>query len=126
MISFVGAAILVVGFLVLIKYLKVIDKSSKVLIIAKESFAIVRDQEKSDMQKEIAMQKFAKELFLLFFVIMAGSLLALAIPAAIVWLMDLSGLLSFYDVIDTTFSWEFIASSVIVSVLVIWLMSRKK
>lgn len=124
--SFVGATILVIGFLVLIKYLKVIEKSSKVLSIARQSIVIINDSEKSDLQKEIAMQKFAKELLLLFLVITAGSLLALAIPAALVWLMELAGLLSFQSVIDTTLSWEFIVGSIIVSVVVIWFMSRKK
>ena len=124
--SYVGAIILVIGFLVLIKYLKVIEKSSKVIGIAKQSIVIVRDSESSDLQKEKAMQKYAKELLLLFLFIVVGSLLALAIPTALVWLMELSGLLSFQSVIDTTLSWEFIGGSIIISIVVMWLMSRKK
>ena len=126
MMSFFGAIFLVIGFVVLIKYLKVIEKSSKVLSIAKQSFVIINDSKSSDLQKEIAMQKYAKELLLLFLVISFSSLLALAIPAALVWLMELSGLLSFQSVIDITLSWEFIVGSIVVSIVVMWLMSRKK
>lgn len=123
--SFVGAVILVIGFLILIKYLKVIEKSSKVLGIAKQSIIIIKDSESSDLQKEIAMQKYAKELLVLFLVISAGSILALAIPFGVVWLLELAGLLSIQSVITTTFSWEFIVGSLFISIIVIWLMSRK-
>ena len=126
MMAFVGAVILVIGFIVLIKYLKVIENSSKVLNIAKQSIVIIRDSEISDLEKEIAMQKHAKELFLFFLIITAGSLLALGIPAVLVWLMDLAGLLSFQSVIGTTLSWEFIVGSIIISIVVLWLMNRKK
>lgn len=124
--SYIGAIILVIGFIVLIKYLKVIEKSSKVLIIAKQSIVIISDSKSSDLQKEIAMQKNAKELLLLFLIITLGSFIALAIPSALVWLMELAGFLSFQSVIDTTLSWAFIVGSIIISVVVMWLMGRKK
>lgn len=123
--SYVGAILLVMGFLVLINYLKVIEKSSKVIGIAKQSIVIVRDSEISDLQKERAMQKYAKELLLLFLFITAASLLALAIPFALVWLMELVGLLSIESVITTTLSWDFIVGSIVLSIIVIWIMSRK-
>lgn len=126
MMSYIGAIILVIGFIVLIKYLKVIEKSSKVLIIAKQSIVIISDSKSSDLQKEIAMQKNAKELLLLFLIITLGSFIALAIPSALVWLMELAGFLSFQSVIDTTLSWAFIVGSIIISVVVMWLMGRKK
>lgn len=124
--SYIGAIILVIGFIVLIKYLKVFEKSSKVLIIAKQSIVIISDSKSSDLQKEIAMQKNAKELLLLFLIITLGSFIALAIPSALVWLMELAGVLSFQSVIDTTLSWAFIVGSIIISVVVMWLMGRKK
>lgn len=126
MMSYIGAIILVIGFIVLIKYLKVFEKSSKVLIIAKQSIVIISDSKSSDLQKEIAMQKNAKELLLLFLIITLGSFIALAIPSALVWLMELAGFLSFQSVIDTTLSWAFIVGSIIISVVVMWLMGRKK
>jgi hypothetical protein len=124
--SFVGAIILVIGFLVLVKYLKVIEKSSKVISIAKQSIVIIKDSESSDLQKEIAMQKYAKELLFLFLAITVGSVLALAIPFAIVWLLELAGLMSVQSVIEVTLSWEFIVGSIVISILVIWMMSRQK
>ena len=125
MMSFVGAVVLIIGFLLLIKYLKVIEKSSKVIDIAKQSILTIRDSESSDLQKEIAMQKYAKELLLLFLIIAVGSILALAIPSALVWLMELAGFLSFQSVITLTLSWEFIVGSIVISIVVIWMMSRK-
>ena len=125
MMSYVGAIILVMGFLVLIEYLKVIEKSSIVIGIAKRSIVIIRDSESSDLQKEKAMQKYAKELLLLFLFIAAGSLLALAIPFTLLWLMELAGLLSVQSVITTTLSWDFIIGSIVLSIIIIWIKSRK-
>ena len=125
MMSIIGAVLLVVGFLVIIKYLKVIEKSSQVISIAKRSIVIVKDSEMSDLQKEIAMQKFAKELLFLFLIITAGSILALAIPFALVWIMELAGLLSIQSVIALTLTWEFILASIVISIVVFWLISRK-
>ena len=123
--SYAGAVILVVGFLVLIKYLKVVEKSSKVITIARQSVMVVRDSETSDLQKEKALQKYTKELFSLFFDIVIVSLLALAIPFGLVWLMEVMGLLSVQSVIDTTLSWDFILVSLIISIIVIWFVNRK-
>jgi len=124
--AYVGGAILVVGFVVLIKYLKVIEKSSRVLLIARQSVSIIRDTNNSDLQKEIAMQKYSKELLFLFLVIMAGSALAVIIPTALVWLMDLSGILSFQNVIEVVLSWRFIVSSIIISVFLLWILRIRK
>jgi hypothetical protein len=123
--SYAGAIILVIGFLLLIKYLKVVEKSSKVITIAKQSIIIVRHSEISDMQKEKALQKNAKELLLLFLYIFTFSLLALAIPFALIWLMELLGLFSVQSVIETTLSWDFILGSLIISIIGIWFINRK-
>jgi hypothetical protein len=125
MMSYAGAIILVIGFLLLIKYLKVVEKSSKVITIAKQSIIIVRHSEISDMQKEKALQKNAKELLLLFLYIFTFSLLALAIPFALIWLMELLGLFSVQSVIETTLSWDFILGSLIISIIGIWFINRK-
>lgn len=121
-----GGVILVLGFLVFIKLFKLVEKSTRVVSVAKSALATVRDNNLDDYQKEKTMQKNAKELLSLFFLITLGSALALAIPLGIVWVMELSNLLTMNEVIDLTLSWEFIGIAVVLSIGYFWLTRKRK
>lgn len=117
-----GGIVVVLGFVLFVKIFGLVEKSSKVISIAKSSLAVVQDANLDDLQKEVAMQKHAKELFYLFFLITLGSLLALAIPFGVIWLMEYAELLTVQEVIETTLSWEFIAITVILTIGIFWFM----
>lgn len=121
----VGGIIIVLGFLIFIELFKIVEKSARVISISKSSMATMRDKSLGDDQKEVAMQKNAKSLFVLFFIITIGSALAVAIPLGIVWLMEQAKWLTVDEVIKTTLSWEFLGGTLVVSVAYFWLIRKK-
>ena len=125
MFSFIGGIILVVGFLFFLKLFGVIEKSSEVINITKNSVLIVRDASLDDYQKELEMKKHAKKLFFLFFLITTSSLFALIIPFSIIWLMELTNLLTVSEVVDKTLSLNFIIVATIASIGYFLLISKK-
>lgn len=125
MMLFIGGIVLVVGFFIFLNLFGVIEKSKKVINIAKLAASIVRDVSLDDYQKEIAMKKHSKRLFSLFFLITAGSLLALAIPFSIIWLMEFANILKVNEVIGMTLSLKFIVGTVIISIGYFLLITKK-
>lgn len=123
--ALVGAIVVVWGFIILVKLFGLVEKSTKVIGIAQSAASIVRDADIDDHHKEIAMQKYAKELFFLFFSITTISILAIAIPFSFIWLMEIAELLTVNEVIDTTLSLEFIAVTVVLSII-LFLVSAGK
>ncbi len=124
--TLVGAIVVVLGFIIIVKLFNLVEKSTKVIGIAKSAVSIVRDADIDDYQKEIAMQKYAKELFFLFFLITTITILAIAIPFSFIWLMERAELLTVNEVIDTTLSLEFITVTVVLSIIFFLLSTDKK
>jgi len=122
----VGGIVIIVGFFIFMKLFGLVEKSTKVINLAKSAVKIVRDAHLDDYQKEIAMQKHAKELLSLFFLITIGGIMALAIPFSLIWLMELAKLLTVTEVIETTLSFQFIAIAFIISIGYFWLMQKKQ
>ena len=122
----VGGIVVVLGFIIFVQLFGLVEKNTKVIHIAKSAITIVRDASLDDYQKEVAMQKHAKELLSLFFLITMGSIMALAIPFGLIWLMEFAKLLTVNEVIETTLSLEFIAATVIISIGCFWLMREKQ
>ncbi|MCK5341811.1 MAG: hypothetical protein KAR20_00325 [Candidatus Heimdallarchaeota archaeon] len=120
-----GGLIIVVGFISLVKLFGLIERNIEVIRISKSAVSIVNDKQLDDYQKEKMMQKHAKDLLPLFFLIITISILAIGIPLGLVWLMDYVGLLSFNKVIGYITSIEFILASVVIST-VVFVVTRKK
>ena len=116
MMELAGGIVIVLGFLIFVKIFGLVEKSTKVISIAKSSMSIVQNANLDEYEKEIAMQKHAKQLFALFFFITLGSITALAVPFGLVWLMELAKILTVNKVIETTLSWEFITATLIFSI----------
>lgn len=125
MIEFVGAVFLVIGFIIFMKFFSLVEKSSEVVTISKSAVKIVQNKNLADHQKEIAMQRHAKELMSLFFLITVGSIFALIIPFSFIWFLELVGLLRVDDVIQTTLSLEFIIATLIITIVYFWLIRGK-
>lgn len=119
-----GGVAVLIGFIILMKLFGLVEKSIKVVDIAKLSITIVQNKNLNDYQKESMMKKNAKELFSLFFLITIGGIAALAIPFSLIWLMELTKLLTVSEVIETTLSVEFIIITIIISIGWYWLIKR--
>ncbi len=121
----IGELVVIFGFIIFIKLFGLVRRTSRVAEVAKSVLAVIRDPSLEDHQKEMATQQYAKELFYLFFVIVAASLTALAIPLGIVWIMELANLLTVAEVIAGTLTLEFIGIAVVLSVI-LFLLSKKR
>lgn len=113
------------GFISLAKLFGLVKRNIEVIGISKSAVSVVRDENSDDYQKEIALQKIAKELLAHFFLITTTSILAIGIPLGFVWLMDYMELLSFNKVVDTIKSIEFILASVVISLVVVFVKREK-
>jgi len=123
--EFAGAVFLVIGFIIFMKLFSLVEKSSDAVNISKSAVQIVQNKNLTDHQKEIAMQKHAKELMSLFFLITVGSIFAVMIPFGFIWLLDLVGVLKLDGVIKTTLSLEFIIVTSIITIVYFWLIRGK-
>ena len=126
MSQWVGAIILVVGFVTLIQLLGVVKKSHNVVRIALHSMKIIGSPRLSDEQKESKLQKNSQRLFGLFFVLAIGSAIAIFIPLGFLWLGDRWGWLSLSAVLATTVSPLFIIASTVLMVALLVLKSSQK
>ena len=113
----VGEIVVVLGFMLFMKLFGLVGRTKRVAEVAKSALEVIRDSNLDDLQKEKATQRYAKELFSLFFVIAAVSLTALAIPLGIVWTMQLANLLTVAEVIEGTLTLQFIGIAAVLSVI---------
>jgi hypothetical protein len=123
--SFAGAILLVAGFITLIKIFGLFKKSTDAITVAKLAYADFQNPRLSDDAKEVALQRHAKKLFSLFFLITFGSAAALALPVGFIWLLEQINMLSLNAVIATTLSWEFLLVSTILTAVVFWIVRKR-
>jgi hypothetical protein len=117
MIAFAGAVFLAVSFIVLIKIFGLVEKSTDVVHVTKLAFADLRNPDLDEEVKELALQRHAKQLFTLFFLLTLGSAASLALPMGLIWLLEQIRVLSLTAVMTTLLSWEFLLASAVVAAL---------
>ena len=127
MIPYIGAAIIVVGFIICMRLFKLVEMSLDVISISKMAVADVQNSEMDDDAKELALQAGAIKLFKLFFLLTLGGALALITPTALVWSLELMHVLTLEAVFNAALSWEFIVASTILAVAALrGSLSRKR
>lgn len=126
MATALGVIILVGGFIALFKLFRLTQAAKQTMAAAQEALGVMQDATKDDDEKEAAMQALAKRLFGYFFILTAGSIAALGIPAGAVWGLDRLQLVPFQAVIDVTISWEFLLGTTVVLFLIAMLRGKKK
>jgi hypothetical protein len=110
-IEYAGAIFLVTGFIVILKIFRVVDKSTRVIEISRQSVADLRSVDLDDDAKESAMQNHAKQLFGLFLLITIGGIAAVFLPIAVIWGLDRLQLVSIDAILSVTLSWPFIIAT---------------
>lgn len=89
------ALFVVVGFAVTLEFLNLPTHAREVGQHGKEALEVFRDEERSDREKEEALQQASGRLFGLLGILVGGSTLALGGPLAIVWGLERMGVGSF-------------------------------
>ncbi len=118
--DYVAATFLVLGFIALLKVLKVVENSARVIKITNQAVVDFRSSELDDDAKETAMQGHARRLFVLFFLVTVGGVAAIFVPLAVIWGLDRMQLLSLDSVLGATLSWQFIVASTAAMVLILF------
>ncbi len=120
MSHWIGAALFVVGFLILVQRFKLVEKSGEATAIASSSLDIIRSSTLSEAEKESLLQKNAKYLFGLFFILAFGGIVSFLLPVGVLWLGEQLGLLSLDAVFNTLLSPVFLIVSTILTVIVLF------
>lgn len=126
MLEWVAAALLVGGFILLLKPFRVIDNARAVLQLSGQVAAMLRDKSLSDLDKEKAMQRHSLGFFKGFCLITLGGAAALLVPFALVWLLDLAGLVSLEEALRVTMEWPFLIGATVVGIAVLVLQGRSR
>ena len=117
MISWIGAAFLVFGFLVLMRLFGLAEMSADVVHVAGGSFRVIRSSSVSDEAKETALQKDAKRLLRLFLLLTVGGAAAVLFPMGLLWGCDLLGWISLDSVFSVALSPIFLIVSSVLACL---------
>ena len=124
MIQWIAAAFLVVTFVVVVRLFGLVEKSRNVVTVARRSLGVIRSSSLSDDAKEVALQRDAKQLFRLFFMLAFGGAAAVLLPMGLLWLCDQLGLISLASVLSAALSPAFIITSGTLAILALCLSSR--
>ena len=125
MSSWIGAFILVISFIFLLKLLRLVENSLKVISIAKESVQVMKDPALDDLQKEKSLQKHSIKLFSLFFIILISSVLALTLPLGLIWIFEQFDLLVLDNILEVALSWQFILASTVLAIVIVRIIKKK-
>ena len=124
MIEWIASALLVVAFVALLKTLQLNKRGNDIIEIALDSLEILSSSQLSDEQKESGLQKNSIKLFGLFFKLISGFAVALALPLGVLWLADQIRLVSLNAVLELTISPLFLIVSTLLIVLWLFIQYR--
>ncbi len=114
--NLLDAVIVVAVFAVLIHLFGIIKYSLEVISTSKESANALRDSSLEDYLKEKILQRKAIRLFVLFGILLLGSITALTVPIALIWILDAIGIFSFTDVLQILQRWDFLITATVLGI----------
>jgi hypothetical protein len=123
-VDVIGASFVVIGFAVLAHYIGLIRWTGEVMLHARRANEVLRDGNLDDFAKEKAVQSVAIEMFKLLGLLTGGSIIAVALPLAVVWLAGAAAILSFDAVMAMLIRWEFLLAATVVGTVVFFLLRR--
>ena len=111
-----AAALLAVAiFVALARALKVVDRSRETIAHVGAALRVLRDRELADDAKETLVQQHASRLLALFAQLTLATVVALAIPAAGIWLLTKFGALQSDALRALLASWQFLVAAIAVT-----------
>jgi hypothetical protein len=125
MSTILGATLLVVGFIAVFEALGLVPRGREAVDRARRSVEDLRSPELDDLQKEKVLQAHSLRLFSLFLQLALGGAAAVLLPAALVWLLAQTGLVSFAAVLELAVSWEFVLVSAVAATGILVFLARR-
>lgn len=111
------ALLLVGAFLLLLMQFGVPARASMVLARCRQALADMRDRALPDEEKERRVQQHALAMFAGFLWLTGASLLALALPAALLWLLGTTGVVDFDAIMAETLSWPVLIAATVLGLV---------
>lgn len=111
------AIVVVVGFATLLEVLGLPGYAREVVRRNKECLQILQDSSLDDHEKESALQRHARRLFALLGLLVGGSLLAITLPLAGVWVLEHVGVGSLSAVLSILQRIDFLGATIVVGLL---------
>ena len=112
--NFVLALFVVVGFAATIEYFDLPSSAHAVGQHSKGALAVLRDDAMDDREKEEELQQQSVHLFRLLGALLGGSVLALGLPLAVVWLLEQVGVGAFWGTLSMLERIDFLVGVTIV------------
>lgn len=122
--NLLGAILVVVVFALLIHFVGLIKNSLEVIDCSKESANVLTNPNLKDDVKEKILQKAAIRLFILFGMLILGSVAALLVPIALMWFLDMIGILSFSNVLVILQRWDFLTTATVLGIIIYLMISK--
>ncbi len=111
-----AAALLAVAvFVTLARGLQVIDKSRETITHVGAALRVLRNRELADDTKETLVQQHAGRLLALFAQLTLATVVALAIPSVVIWLLIRFGVLQSDALFAVLGSWQFLVVALLVT-----------
>ena len=114
--SWVAALFVLVAFLVLVRVLRIPDRTTQIMRRGRLAAADLKNPKLDEREKERAVQAHAVRMFLMFLVISGCFLVALAVPLGIVALLELGGVVDSQAVLEVSVSWEFLIVALVIGI----------
>lgn len=123
--NLLGSIAVVFLFIVLIYVLRVVSTAREAITLASDAVRIMRDPSIDDEIKENQLQRRSLRLFAQLALLIAGFSAALALPLAMIWLLERAAVVSLEAVTTILLRWDFIALSSVTCVG-IYLLAQKR
>jgi hypothetical protein len=124
-LALVVACLVVLAFMVACYALRIVPVARRLLVVAGQSIATMRDPTLDDDTKERAARQAAVALFRAFLSITLRSLIAVLASATVIYAADLSGLVPATVAIDLLESWEFIIATTVALTAAYFVLARR-
>lgn len=124
MSGWIGATLLAIGFLVILKLSRLDKLARNVITVAQESVAAMGNPELADIEKERLLQRNALRLFGYALYIIAGATAALLVPVGVLWCTERVGLLPLAPALDVAASPAFLIGASVAGTAAWLLWSR--
>lgn len=111
-----GAVLLIVLFAILLHTVRLIPRTREVISIGQQAIATLRNETLSDDDKERKMRQASLRLLWLLLVLVAGSVVALLVPLALIKLSEFAGLFTVAGVLAMFLRWDFILGGTILGI----------
>jgi hypothetical protein len=116
---------MVLGFVAIFRVLRLVDRGWEVFRIGDAAFALLRDPNASDFEKEKGIQRYSLQLLRLLVVLVVGAFASFTFPLLVVWALGAVALVNFKDVLEVATSGSFLVLASAMTTFLLWWFDRR-